>query len=149
MKHLQGSDDAMLKNLADSRVEEELEESQAAPRPKGNAPRMATITIKVVPHASRDQICGFLDKALKIQVMHDSVPGAETPKEARDYYAKEFADYRRKKPTPYMSGLRFKPPRDAARRSRGHESACAPRHFGPIADMPPAAPRMSEGAHGG
>ena len=65
----QGSDDAMLQNLADSRAEEEAEESQALHRPKGNAPRMATITIKVVPHASRDQICGFLDKALKIQVM--------------------------------------------------------------------------------
>ena len=29
--------------------------------------------------------------------------------EARDYYAKEFADYRRKKPTPYMEKLRFTP----------------------------------------
>jgi hypothetical protein len=29
--------------------------------------------------------------------------------EARDYYAKEFVDFRRKKPTPYMEGLRFTP----------------------------------------
>jgi hypothetical protein len=41
--------------------------------------------------------------------MHDIVTGAKTVQEAREYYAKEFADYRRKKPTPYMQGLRFKP----------------------------------------
>jgi hypothetical protein len=35
--------------------------------------------------------------------------GARNVREARDYYAKEFADYRRKKPTPYMQGLRFTP----------------------------------------
>ena len=29
--------------------------------------------------------------------------------DARRYYAKEFTDYRRKKPTPYMNGLRFRP----------------------------------------
>jgi hypothetical protein len=29
--------------------------------------------------------------------------------QAREYYAKEFVDYRRKKPTPYMEGLRFRP----------------------------------------
>ena len=39
--------------------------------------------------------------------MHDIVTGAKTVDEARDYYATEFIDYRRKKPTPYMDGLRF------------------------------------------
>lgn len=41
--------------------------------------------------------------------MHDIVTGAKTAQEAGAYYAKEFADYRRKKPTPYMEGLRFTP----------------------------------------
>ena len=41
--------------------------------------------------------------------MHDIVTGAKSVDEARRYYAKEFADYRRKKPTPYMEGLRFSP----------------------------------------
>jgi hypothetical protein len=50
---------------------------------------------------------------LALNLMHDIVTGAKTPKEARDYYAKEFADYRRKKPTPYMEKLRFTPQRDA------------------------------------
>ena len=35
---------------------------------QSGAVRMATLSIKVVPHASRDQICGFLGDALKIQV---------------------------------------------------------------------------------
>ena len=35
--------------------------------------------------------------------------GTKDPQAARAYCAKEFADYRRKKPTPYMDGLRFKP----------------------------------------
>ena len=46
---------------------------------------------------------------LALNLMHDIVTGAKTVREARDYYAKEFADYRRKKPTPYMDGLRFSP----------------------------------------
>ena len=46
---------------------------------------------------------------LALNLMHDIVTGAKTPQEARDYYAKEFADYRRKKPTPYMEKLRFTP----------------------------------------
>jgi hypothetical protein len=32
-----------------------------------------------------------------------------TADQARDYYAKEFLDYRRKQPTPYMEGLRVQP----------------------------------------
>ena len=44
---------------------------------------------------------------LALNLMHDIVSGAKNVQEARAYYAKEFADYRRKKPTPYMDGLRF------------------------------------------
>jgi hypothetical protein len=44
---------------------------------------------------------------LALNLMHDIVTGEKTVAEARDYYAKEFADYRRKKPTPYMETLRF------------------------------------------
>lgn len=47
---------------------------------------------------------------LALNLMHDIVTGAKTVQEARDYYAKEFADYRRKKPTPYMEKLQFRPP---------------------------------------
>ncbi|MGK9169137.1 hypothetical protein KXR53_22670 [Inquilinus limosus] len=47
---------------------------------------------------------------LAINLMHDIVTGAKSVDEARAYYAKEFADYRRKKPTPYMERLRFPPP---------------------------------------
>jgi hypothetical protein len=46
---------------------------------------------------------------LALNLMHDIVTGARNVDEARSYYAKEFADYRRKKPTPYMQGLRFQP----------------------------------------
>jgi hypothetical protein len=46
---------------------------------------------------------------LALNLMHDIVTGAKTVQEARDYYAKEFADYRRKLPTPYMDELRFTP----------------------------------------
>lgn len=44
---------------------------------------------------------------LALNLMHDIVTGAKDVEEARQYYAKEFADYRRKKPTPYMEKLRF------------------------------------------
>jgi hypothetical protein len=46
---------------------------------------------------------------LALNLMHDIVTGAKTVEQARDYYAKEFLDYRRKQPTPYMDGLRFAP----------------------------------------
>ena len=49
---------------------------------------------------------------LALNLMHDVVIGSKTVEQAREYYAKEFADYRRKKPTPYMEGLRFQPGRD-------------------------------------
>jgi hypothetical protein len=44
---------------------------------------------------------------LALNLMHDIVIGEKTAQEARDYYAKEFLDYRRKRPTPYMERLRF------------------------------------------
>jgi hypothetical protein len=44
---------------------------------------------------------------LALNLMHDMLTGAKTVQEARDYYAKEFLDYRRKQPTPYMEQLRF------------------------------------------
>jgi hypothetical protein len=46
---------------------------------------------------------------LALNLMHDIVTGAKDAQQARDYYAKEFADYRRRKPTPYMERLRFTP----------------------------------------
>jgi hypothetical protein len=44
---------------------------------------------------------------LALNLMHDIVTGTKTVREARDYYAKEFVDFRRKKPTPYMERLHF------------------------------------------
>jgi hypothetical protein len=46
---------------------------------------------------------------LALNLMHDIVTGAKSVHEAREYYAREFADFRHKKPTPYMEGLRFTP----------------------------------------
>lgn len=46
---------------------------------------------------------------LALNLMHDIVSGVKTAEEARAYYAKEFADFRRKLPTPYMEKLRFSP----------------------------------------
>jgi hypothetical protein len=43
---------------------------------------------------------------LALNLAHDIVTGAKSVSEARAYYAKEFADYRRKEPTPYMERLR-------------------------------------------
>lgn len=47
--------------------------------------------------------------SLALNLMHDIATGKKSAAEARAYYAKEFADYRRKLPTPYMEGLRFDP----------------------------------------
>jgi hypothetical protein len=44
---------------------------------------------------------------LALNLMHDIVTGARTVDEARAYYSKEFLDYRRGAPTPYMERLRF------------------------------------------
>lgn len=48
---------------------------------------------------------------LALNLMHDIATGQKSVEQARQYYAKEFADYRRKKPTPYMEKLRFEPGR--------------------------------------
>ncbi|WP_018096628.1 hypothetical protein [Sinorhizobium meliloti] len=50
---------------------------------------------------------------LALNLMHDIVTGARSVEEARAYYAKEFGDYRRKRPTPYMEKLRFAPGNDS------------------------------------
>ena len=46
---------------------------------------------------------------LALNLMHDIVTGSKDVQQARDYYSKEFADFRRRKPTPYMEKLRFQP----------------------------------------
>jgi hypothetical protein len=46
---------------------------------------------------------------LALNLMHDIVTGEKTPAEARGHYAREFLDARRKRPTPYMEKLRFRP----------------------------------------
>ena len=51
---------------------------------------------------------------LALNLVHDIVTGQRSVEDARAYYAKEFADYRRSKPTPYMQGLRFEPGRHTA-----------------------------------
>jgi hypothetical protein len=45
--------------------------------------------------------------SLALNLMHDIVTGRKTVDDARDYFAKEFLDARRKKPTPYMDKLNF------------------------------------------
>lgn len=52
---------------------------------------------------------------LALNLMHDIVTGQRDVEDARSYYAEEFLDARRKRPTPYMEGLRFpSDDRDAA-----------------------------------
>jgi hypothetical protein len=51
---------------------------------------------------------------LALNLMHDIVTGRRSVEDARRYYAKEFADFRRRKPTPYMEKLRFEPGSDAS-----------------------------------
>jgi len=45
---------------------------------------------------------------LALNLVDDIVTGKKTVDDARRYYAKEFLDYRRKRPTPYMSELKVK-----------------------------------------
>lgn len=47
--------------------------------------------------------------SLALNLTHDMVTGTKTVDEARAYYGKEFLDYRRNKPTPYMDALAFTP----------------------------------------
>lgn len=51
---------------------------------------------------------------LALNLVHDIVTEARTADQARDYYAKEFLDYRRGKPTPYMDQLHVPTQADAA-----------------------------------
>lgn len=50
---------------------------------------------------------------LALNLAHDIVLDGRGVEDARAYYAKEFLDYRRARPTPYMDGLRIEPRRDA------------------------------------
>lgn len=65
-------------------------------------------TVGEVSARCHDEQANFL----ALNLMHDIVTGAKSAEEARAYYAKEFADYRRKKPTPYMEKLHFSPSRE-------------------------------------
>ena len=47
---------------------------------------------------------------LALNLMHDIVVNERTVDDARRYYAEEFLGARRGDPTPYMDGLRFRPP---------------------------------------
>lgn len=49
---------------------------------------------------------------LALNLVHDIVTGSKSVEEARQYYGKEFLDYRRGLPTPYMEKLRFPVPSD-------------------------------------
>jgi hypothetical protein len=51
---------------------------------------------------------------LALNLAHDIVTGARGVEDARAYYAKEFLDARRKRPTPYMEKLHFQPGTGAA-----------------------------------
>jgi hypothetical protein len=51
---------------------------------------------------------------LALNLVHDIVEDEKTVAEARQYYAKEFLDARRKLPTPYMEKLHFTPPTNTA-----------------------------------
>ncbi|HLS68510.1 MAG TPA: hypothetical protein VK035_04140 [Kiloniellales bacterium] len=50
---------------------------------------------------------------LALNLVHDIVTGRKSVAEARQYYAKEFLDYRRGLPTPYMEKLHIPPPEAA------------------------------------
>ncbi|NLD68397.1 MAG: hypothetical protein GX644_06235 [Limnobacter sp.] len=63
-------------------------------------------TVGEVSARCHDEQANFL----ALNLMHDIVNGAKSVQQARDYYAQEFVDYRRGKPTPYMRELRFVPP---------------------------------------
>jgi hypothetical protein len=67
-------------------------------------------TVGEVSARCHDEEANFL----ALNLMHDIVTGKKTVQQARQYYAKEFLDYRRKKPTPYMQRLHFEPGRDTA-----------------------------------
>ena len=66
----------------------------------------------IVEHTSGEVSARCRDQqanCLTLNLMHDIVTGTKRMQEARDFYAKEFPDYRRKLPTPYMERLHFSP----------------------------------------
>ncbi|MGH2657616.1 MAG: hypothetical protein ACRDIZ_13145 [Actinomycetota bacterium] len=69
---------------------------------------------------------------LALNLAHDIIEGRKTVQEARDYYAHEFLAYRKKEPTPYMEGLRFRPngDRDADERVLSDEDLQAAEEAG-------------------
>jgi hypothetical protein len=52
--------------------------------------------------------------SLALNLTHDIVTGTRTVEDARQYYAKEFLDFRRRQPTPYMDELGFEAGGDTA-----------------------------------
>jgi uncharacterized protein (TIGR00251 family) len=68
---LEGDEDSLIDSLVDN--QEKPPDKMDVPATPGL--RMATINVKVVPHASRDQVCGFLGKSLKVQVMAPAEAG--------------------------------------------------------------------------
>ena len=51
---------------------------------------------------------------LALNLAHDIINNERDVADARQYYAKEFLDYRRGRPTPYMNELRFQSEQNAA-----------------------------------
>jgi hypothetical protein len=68
------------------------------------------VASKVFYERCHDEQANFL----ALNLMHDIVTGEKNIEQARQYYAKEFLDARRKKPTPYMEKLRFSPGENTA-----------------------------------
>lgn len=64
-----------------------------------------SVTIKRTAGEASAQCHDEEANSLALNLMRDMVLGKKTVQEARDYYAKEFLDYRRKLPTPYMNEL--------------------------------------------
>jgi hypothetical protein len=55
---------------------------------------------------------------LALNLTNDITTGAKTVQQAREHYAQEFLAARKKKPTPYMEGLKFQPGGGADRDQR-------------------------------
>src|ERR1044071_5729997 len=62
---LEGDEDSLIDGLMGE--QEKPPEKLDVPQAATPGIRMATVNVKVVPHASRDQVCGFLGKSLKVQ----------------------------------------------------------------------------------
>jgi len=73
-----------------------------------------SVTVKRTAGEASSQCHDEQANSLALNLMYDIVTGKKSAQEARDYYAKEFLDYRRKQPTPYMEDLRFQPETNGA-----------------------------------